>query len=368
MLWIAFKTSAKPETAPIAFGILWFFIAAIPTSLLATLTQVSNSHRLFFLYVGLVVAMGWAISLFIIKISPVFSPKTLRKWVAAIVVLICFAFAAGTYQRNEVWETEASLWYDIIQKNPDNPRGLMNYGLTRMAVADYAEAEYYFRRALKLWPGWPYLHINMGILTEVQGRLQESEQYYLNAIAYSNNNPDGYYYYAKFLYGQKRHRQAIANLLTAIEMSPGYAGPRYLLMTIYAEQGDFDLLKPLAEETLALIPGDKATINYLEMCYGRQSLLDLALDDVKRNPTPESFLNLSLQWYNRGEYQKCIDACNEALRLRPGYAEAYNNICSAYNAMQMWEEGEKACRKALELKPDYELARNNLQWAASNRK
>jgi tetratricopeptide (TPR) repeat protein len=88
-------------------------------------------------------------------------------------------------------------------------------------------------------------------------------------------------------------------------------------------------------------------------------------EEVISKPTPEGYLNLSLNYYNLGEYQKCIDACNEALKLKPDFAEAYNNICSAYNAMQMWDKGADACRKALELKPDYELARNNLKWALS---
>jgi len=54
------------------------------------------------------------------------------------------------------------------------------------------------------------------------------------------------------------------------------------------------------------------------------------------------------------------------LKLNPNYAEAYNNICSAYNAMQMWDKGAEACEKALKINPGYELAKNNLAWAKSN--
>lgn len=95
--------------------------------------------------------------------------------------------------------------------------------------------------------------------------------------------------------------------------------------------------------------------------------MDNALIYARQHPTPENFLDLSLQFYNRGEYQQCIDACNEALKLKPDYAEAYNNICSAYNAMKMWDKGAEACEKALKIRPDYELAKNNLKWAKSNK-
>jgi Flp pilus assembly protein TadD len=53
----------------------------------------------------------------------------------------------------------------------------------------------------------------------------------------------------------------------------------------------------------------------------------------------------------------------KSLQLRPGYADAYNNICAAYNKMEKWDEAVKACTKAIELKADFDLAKNNLAWA-----
>ena len=38
----------------------------------------------------------------------------------------------------------------------------------------------------------------------------------------------------------------------------------------------------------------------------------------------------------RLKYQECIDAARKALRLKPDYPEAYNNIAAAYEAMSMW--------------------------------
>jgi len=49
--------------------------------------------------------------------------------------------------------------------------------------------------------------------------------------------------------------------------------------------------------------------------------------------------------------------------LRPNYAEAWNNICAAYNKLGRYEEAATACEQALHYKPDFELARNNLRFA-----
>jgi lipoprotein NlpI len=48
------------------------------------------------------------------------------------------------------------------------------------------------------------------------------------------------------------------------------------------------------------------------------------------------------------------------LKIRPDYAEAYNNICSAYIKLEEYEKAIEACNHALKIKPDYELAKNNL--------
>jgi len=72
---------------------------------------------------------------------------------------------------------------------------------------------------------------------------------------------------------------------------------------------------------------------------------------------------LSLERYRERRYAESIAASHAALALRPGYAEAWNNIGAAYNQLQRYDKGAAACEEALRLKPDFELARNNLQYA-----
>lgn len=67
--------------------------------------------------------------------------------------------------------------------------------------------------------------------------------------------------------------------------------------------------------------------------------------------------------YNAGQYEDCIAACKNALSLKPDYADAYNNICAAYNMLKEWDKAKEACTKALQLNPQQPNASANLQWA-----
>jgi tetratricopeptide (TPR) repeat protein len=85
------------------------------------------------------------------------------------------------------------------------------------------------------------------------------------------------------------------------------------------------------------------------------------------NMTAEDWLNASLRANQAGDYQQSIENARAALKLRPDYPEAYNNIAAAYEAMHKWDEAIAAAQTAVRLKPDFQLARNNLAWAESQK-
>ena len=74
------------------------------------------------------------------------------------------------------------------------------------------------------------------------------------------------------------------------------------------------------------------------------------------------------RYHRAGKYNECIQAAREALRLRPDYAEANNNIAAAYESMSQWDEAIGAAKAALRISPNYRLAKNNLDWAGSQKK
>ncbi len=82
-----------------------------------------------------------------------------------------------------------------------------------------------------------------------------------------------------------------------------------------------------------------------------------------KNKSYDELINLSLELYNKGDYQGCIDACNVALVNNPNDAIAYNNICSAYNIMKRWDLAIVYGNLAVKYDPNYQLAKNNLAYA-----
>ncbi|HLP19924.1 MAG TPA: tetratricopeptide repeat protein [Chitinophagales bacterium] len=367
-LYVMFITASAKKTRPIAFGIAWFFLANVPTTIVA-FSEVTNDHRMFFPFVGLALAVTWALYLLVEHFSYLAENNPSLRVVFFITLFLGLTgYAYGTYQRNAVWKTDEELWKDVAEKSPKNGRGLMNYGLALMAKGDYAGAEFYYTQALKYSPNYSYLHINMGVLKEALGNKAEAEKYYKQAVNVGAGSPNTYYYYARFLYNSNRKEEAVGYLYTGERMAPADIHMRYLLMDALYDLQRYEELKVVAQKTVQLFPADKRGQDYMAVSGTGKSKLQMLEETAAASNKAEDYLNLSLYYYNATKYQECIDACKKALAVKPDYAAAYNNMCSAYNAMGNYEEGVKACEQALKIQPVFELAKNNLAWARKNLK
>jgi Flp pilus assembly protein TadD len=307
------------KTRVIGFGLLWFLIALLSTSALP-LAEPMNDHRTFLPYIGLVIAMASLISL--LFETHIAQRAIVKVALSLAILLILCGNGYATFQRNKVWKTEESLWHDVVIKSPHNPRGLMNYGNTLMARGDYEGALDYFHRAQSISPQYSVLLINLAIAENAINQSALAEQHFKDALRLAPLSPDSYTYYARYLLSHSRAEEARAFLRSALELSPSDVTARDLLGQAEVQAGN----QPATQ-------------------------------------TAESYLALSLRRYGEGRFAESIAACRAALELRPDYAEAWNNICAAYNKLGRYEEAAAACEQALRYKPDLQLARNNLQYA-----
>ncbi|HET6991042.1 MAG TPA: hypothetical protein VFJ43_06950, partial [Bacteroidia bacterium] len=335
ILFAAWKFSKKQETKPITFGILWFFIALAPTSLFP-LSEVLNDHRPFFAYIGLIIAFTTGGILLVKKITG--DEQTIRLVKGAVLLIsamLLFSHAIGTHHRNKVWSSSELLWKDVTEKSPNNGRGWMNYGLSLMGRNSMDTAISCFNKALSIYPNYSYANINMGLAQSKIGNDKGAEAFYTKAVSVDPYNPECYYYYGLYLVKMQRISEAIAILNKGKEISPQHEGINIVLASL--GNGNF------------------------------KSNVEIAQEAVKQNPTAENYVNLSLQFYNTGQFLESAIAAKEAAKIKPDYNLAWNNICAAYNKLGEWDSAVAAGTKAVELAPKDELSKNNYTYAFQQR-
>jgi Flp pilus assembly protein TadD len=304
------------ETRPIAFGLAWFAIGLLPTAL-TPLAEVANDHRMFLPFVGLTLAVTVAAACVLRRTFP--APARAAVAVGVIGVVLA-AETAGVHARNKVWRTEETLWRDVTEKSPGNGRGWMNYGVALMARGEYVAAVAAFERALPLTPNYHLLEINLGVALGQLRRPGDAERHFLRALTLEPRDWRSHVHMARWLSGVGRVTDALAHAEIATELNGADADAAMLAASLSRFRG-----------------------------------------------SPEYYLSRSLAEYQMGRFRECIESARRALALRPAYAEAYNNIAAAYNALGEWDAGIAAGEEAVRLNPSLQIAKNNLTYARQQR-
>lgn len=256
LVYIAYRLFRKNRLA--SFGIAWFVVTLLPESSILPLPDVIYEHRLYLPMVG--VSMACVSLLY----------TWTRAWARAIVVVVAGLLVVFlgflTFERNNVWKDELSLWADVVSKSPGKARPYNNRGKAHLERGMYENALYDFNRALVLNPSYGDAYSNRGTV-------------YL----YKGDNP-----------------RAISDFQRALQFGVSYAANydrlMYNLGLAYSNQGD----------------EQKAIENYNEA--------------IRANPSESSsYYNRAISYERRGEYEKSISDYGKAIALRPSYAKAFNN-------------------------------------------
>jgi Flp pilus assembly protein TadD len=352
---------------PIAFGLLWFVVTQLPTSLYP-LPEVENDRRMFFSFPGLMLAAVWGAWLLLRRLLGGASQgglaragpdrSRLRPALIVAALLALAGYGYGAHMRNVVWHDEESLWLDDVQKSPHNGRGLMNYGRTQMSKGAYPAALEYFTRALAYTPDDPSLETNLGLVDGAmadagdRSRAADAERHFLRAISLAPDDDRPRACYGAWLYRHGRTPEAIAQLKTAVVLNPQRLKQRDLLIQAEMSAGDIGSARHAARDTLRLAPDDGVALHVLQ---------GLPEHDARY------WIYLSLTQYRQGQYLQAIESARKALILDPESADAYNNIGVAFSAMRQWDDAIRNLEKAVALKPDFQLAKNNLAWARAQK-
>jgi tetratricopeptide (TPR) repeat protein len=170
-----------------AYGILWFFLALSVESTVIPIVDLVFEHRVYLPSVGFFVAV--AVGLVVVG----------RRWArhravplsVAVGMGIAVVLAAATFQRNEVWTSELTLWSDAAAKSPTSRRSLTNLGAALQDSGRSQEAERVLTTAVRLRP-WDFDPIyNLGRVYLVgMARYEEADALFRRAMALRPDSAD----------------------------------------------------------------------------------------------------------------------------------------------------------------------------------
>jgi tetratricopeptide (TPR) repeat protein len=189
----------------------------------------------------------------------------------------------------------------------------------------------------------------------------------MEAMSIQQPSPDNFINLSLAYYQVQRYQDCIGAARKSLALKPDYAVAYNNISAAFVGMSLWDSAIFYATEALHFEPDLQLARYNLKVSLDQKKALNESIkqleDSVRTEPTPDRLISLSLAYHNAGRYQECIAAAKEALKLKPDFPEAWNNICSASNMLGRFQDGKAAGEEALRLRPDYELAGNNLNWS-----
>jgi len=291
-------------------GAAFFAILAPSSSVVPVATETMAEHRMYLSLIPVVVVVVMGIY------------RGLPRGGLALCSLLAAGLFVATWQRNETYLSDESIWADTVGRCPDNDRAHFNLGTALTREGRTADAIAQYEIALRLNPDLPEVHFNLGNALMREGRTADAVAEYEFALRLDPKHPVVHFNLATALIREGRIAEAVVQCEEALRLNPNIPEAHYDL-------------------GIALGAAGRTTDEIAQ--YEEAIKLDPNLAEVHSN--------LANALNQEGRTAEAIVQCEEALKLNPKLAEAHNNLGNALNREGRFPEALTQYDEALVLAP-----------------
>ncbi len=167
--------------APLGFAGAWFFVILAPSSsILPIITEVAAEHRM---YLPLAAVIAAAIVCAREAMRRADAGSMVRRAAFAVALLVIGAYGWTAHARNDDYVSDERIWFDTVQKQPQNARARTNYAAHLLKTGQAKAAAEHLQVAVTEIPDYAEAHANLGIALATEGRFADALAHFERAIA-----------------------------------------------------------------------------------------------------------------------------------------------------------------------------------------
>jgi protein O-mannosyl-transferase len=320
-----------------AWGFLgaWFFVILAPTSSFVPIQDAAFEHRLYLPLAAVATAVVAGVFLAgqrLVRRGAISLPAS-RIAGSCLAISVVAALAIRTWQRNEDYRSEFSIWADTVAKAPDNGRPHYNLGKFLAQRGQVDEAILHYRRALEIEPDDVDTRNNLGNVLAGRGQVDEAIVHFQKALEIEPDDAKTHNNLGIVLAGRGQADEAVVHFRKALEIEPDDAIGHNNLGIVLAGRGK----------------ADEAIAQY-------RKALKIKPDYAKAHN------NLGNALAGSGQVDEAILHFQKALEIEPDVADIHNSLGVALQSRGRFKEAVAHCRRAMAIRPQYVPAQNALAW------
>lgn len=187
---------------------------------------------------------------------------------------------------------------------------------------------------------------------------------FLEEDAAKSPTPEKYLELSLKYFQMKEFEKCIAAATKAIALKKDFPDAYNNIGIAYVNLQQYDKGIEAYQKAIAINPNYQLAKNNLAYAITMKNGLNTS--GTTATLSAADYINLSLSYYNQGKYNECIEASKKSIAISPS-ANAYNNICTAYNQLKQYDKAIQACNEALKLDTNHNLAKGNLAYAVAQK-
>ena len=344
-------------------GVGWMLVTLAPTAVVPLYVLV-NDHRLYLPLVGAIIFITGALEV--------------RYWYTRVSVVALLVLGVLSFQRNEVWLDEYTLWTDALHKSPYPliPVAYIHLGNYAKEHGELEEAIGHFQHALEIAPGHVAARNNMGTVFQMQGEYAEAIQVFESLLADDPDLAEAHHNLGKTYQDMGNYARAIESYGRVTTDSYHYDAALNNLGTAFEELGRPDSAAVCYRRALALRPEARHPSENLArlssglaerapaMCETGQILpLEGLCRELLLVRGEDRFAAyyLAVSLFLQGRYAESIQVNTALVQQHPGFAEGYLQLGNAYETVGEIEAARRVYEEQLRRNPQGDLAEDARQ-------
>ena len=292
------------------------------------------------------------------------------------------------YLQKDRTRSAAAVLSELVAVAPNHADAHYYLGVALAKEHRKSEAIASFKRAGEKAPAFAEVHWALALLYNERGdgyakALATAEK----GLQLAGQSGYGHFVLGFVLCSRGDNENAKTALRKALELNPGLAHAHYYLALVYLRLQDDERAMAAMEQTIAADPGYTPAYYSLGTLYARtgrvaegarmielfQQLSSATMDEdhyrrlLYRQAVPlaadervATHFNLGLVYLRRKELAAALEQFEAALALDSTYAEASHNIGVIYSLQEQHERARPFLLRAVRHKPDYALAFENI--------
>ncbi len=199
---------------------------------------------------------------------------------------LCLLLMFMTFGQVRVWQSDLTLYQNVLQSYPDSALAANNYGDALIKTGKIDEALTWFTLAAENDPTYVQAMVHAGNVERERGNLDEARKWYERGISAISSEPRiedlaPHYLLGELLINMGKNEEGMSHFRSATELLPLVAEPYYNLGLQLQKLNRGDEAIPLLEKAVELRSDDLASRYHLAGLYAEKGRLPEAMAQLE---------------------------------------------------------------------------------------